>query len=138
MCLAPWIPDTNASIREGKAITLHMIRNYAHIFGSKIDELEKQLVTLRDAVQSQHPPVIVANLSTDVAGPATLSHTASLAPNFASPLSHSSHTSIESPFATSSNTALAANHGARAAAQSIRAIDSIAFSLEEIDLLFNL
>jgi hypothetical protein len=138
MCLAPWTPDTNASIREGNIITLHKIWNYAHTFDSKIDELEKQLVTLRDAVQNQHPPVIVANLSTDVVGPATVSQGANLAPSFAPPLSQSSHTSIVSPYATSSSAALAANHGACPAAQSIRAIDSMAFSLEEIDLLFNL
>ncbi len=138
MCLAPWIPDTNASIREGNAITLYIIWKSAHIFDSKIDELEKQLVTLRDAVQSQHPQVIVASLSTDVAGPATVSHGDNLAPNFAQPLSQSSHISIGSQYATSSSTALAAKHGARPAAQSIRAIDSMAFSLEEIDLLFNL
>jgi hypothetical protein len=138
MCLAPWILDTNASIKEGNATTLHLIPNYADIFDSKIDELEKQLVTLRDAVQSQHPPVIVANLSTDVVGPVTVSHGANIAPNFAPPLSQSSHTSIGSQYTTSSNVALAVNHGARPAAQSIRAIDSMAFSLEEIDLLFNL
>ena len=132
------MPDTNASIREGNAITLHMIWKYAHVSDSKIDELEKQLVTLRDAVQSQHPPVIVANLSTDVVGPATVSHGVNLAPNYAPSLSHSSHTSVESPYATSSNAVLAATHGVRPAAQSIRAIDSMAFSLEEIDLLFNL
>ncbi|KAE9369652.1 hypothetical protein N431DRAFT_427821 [Stipitochalara longipes BDJ] len=104
---------------------------------SKIDELEKQLVTLRDAVQSQHPPVIVANLSTDVVGPATASHVPSLS-QFAPQLSQSPHTSQESPYAVSSIALLTGNNGARPAAQSIRAIDSMAFSLEEIDTLFNL
>jgi hypothetical protein len=122
MCLARLILDTSASIREG------------------IDELEKQLVTLRDAVQSQHPPVIVANLSTDVVAPSlsTLSHAATLTPYFSSQPAQSPHTSVESPYGTSSNTALAGNNGVRPPAQSIRAIDSMAFSLEEIDLLFNL
>lgn len=105
---------------------------------SKVDELEKQLVTLRDAVQSQHPAVIVANLSTDVVGPATISHGTSLTPHFAPHLSQSPHTSNGSPYAASSSDPLASNSGVRSAAQSIRAIDSIAFSLEEIDTLFNL
>ena len=91
-------------------------------------------------MQSQHPPVIVANLSTDVVGPSlsTLSHAAALTPYFASQPTQSPHTSVESPYGTSSNAALARNISVRPPAQSIRAIDSMAFSLEEIDLLFNL
>jgi hypothetical protein len=127
------------SINEGKTITAlsHLIA-CLYISNSKIDELEKQLATLRDAVQSQHPPVIVANLSTDVAGPATASHGASLTPDLAPQLLQSPHTSAGSPYGISSSTHLAGSNGIRPAAQSIRAIDSIAFSLGEIDSLFNL
>lgn len=110
----------------------------AKISSSKVDELEKQLVTLRDAVQSQHPPVMVANLSTGIVGPASITQGATLPPHFPSQLSQSPHTSNGSPYAISSSATFTANSSVRPAAQSIRAIDSLAFSLEDIDTLFNL
>ena len=130
---ANWILNTRESTNEGKTCFL---RPFGAILTSqsKIDELEKQLVTLRDAVQSQHPQVIVANLSTDVVGPATASSRSQFAPQ----LSQSPHTSQESPYAVSSSALLSGNSGTRPACQNIRAIDSLAFSLEDIDTLFNL
>ncbi len=132
-----WMLTTRGSINEGKISGLKFF-DIMLTFQSKIDELEKQLVTLRDAVQSQHPAVIVANLSTDVVGTGTPSHVPSLS-QFAPQLSQSPHISQGSPYAVSSTALLTVSDGAqRPAAQSIRAIDSLAFSLEEIDTLFNM
>lgn len=80
----------------------------------------------------------MANLSTDVAGPSSVSHRASLSSNFAPQLSQSPHTAAGSPYGVTSSAVLAINDGVRPAAQSIRALDSMAFSLDEIDALFNL
>jgi len=129
---ASWILNIRELIKEGKTSFLRFFRAVLTP-QSKIDELEKQLVTLRDAVQGQHPQVIVANLSTDVA-PGTASNLSPFAPQ----LSQSPHTSQGSSYAVISTPLLSGSDSARPAAQSIRAIDSLAFSLEDIDTLFNL
>jgi hypothetical protein len=121
--------------QKNNSLSICLTCSYAHTFHSKVDELEKQLATLRDAVQGHHPAVIVASLSTDVVGAASASHGTGLTSHFPPQLSQSPYTTNGSPFGVNPN---ALQGGSRPPAKSIRAIESMALTLEEIDSLFNL